>query len=188
MERAGLKNEDLIFANIVAGEHLRNAETNLYETQRGKEAETAAKNLTRILTKAIAANDLVTIIELERQAIERDIACYGAEDRRTNALGSLEQAAHLIQRTSTPEGAREYLISMNGGVLPKSIPSSDLVQNFIKNQKAQLTQMIGATTSPALMLYRTRRKEALEHLRKEHIKNLNRGLDKKIENDHVRSR
>lgn len=179
-----------ILASIVAGEKLADAELSIYNHSKlGRQAEQAAKVLTKALTKAISENNLDVLFILERQAIERDITCYGAEEKRSGALGGLDQTAQLVRSTSTVEGARKYLISMNGGKeLPTKIPSTDLVQNFIKNRKAELTQMIGGTSSPALKTYHLRRKEAQEYIRKEYVKNLNRGLGKEIENDRGLSR
>ena len=118
------------------------------------------------------------LFELERQAIECDIACYGENDKRTAAKAALNQAAHFFQQTSTIEGAQKYLLSQNGGILPEKIPPSDLVLNFVRNQKTQLTQMINATSSPALKMLRMHRKESLDLIRKEYVKNLEAGLGK----------
>lgn len=167
--------KEYLVSSQIAGELLIEAEQALYNsTQFGEQAEKAAMSLTGYLETAIQANDLDALFKLEHGAIERDIICYGAEDKRLNAIGGLEQVALLLQKTSTFSGARDYLLSLNDGKnLPKKIPDSDLVQNFIKTQKAQLTQMICATSSQSLKIYRTRRKDALDHIKRQYIKNLN---------------
>lgn len=178
----GLKNDNIIKVNLLYGERLQIAEQHIYShSKEGRVAEFAAKKLAKILTHAIKSNDINLIFILERQALERDIACYGADSNRNASLASLEQASVIFERTSTPEGARNFLLAITGGKeLPKKIPQSDLFQNFIKTRKSHLSAMIGSTASPALKLYHSRRKEALEHIKKEYLKNLNLGLGKEI--------
>lgn len=178
-----MNRKELIISHLIVTHQLEEAGKVLYQKSTyGKQIESAARSLTRVITQAIKENNVPLLFEFERQAIEGEISCYGDSDKRSGSLGSLDQAATLVQRSSTPEGAKEYLLSMNGGKeLPSKIPPSDLVQNFLKNQKAYLTQMIGATSSPALKLYRAKRKEALDHIRKQYIIQLNRGLGKEID-------
>lgn len=177
MGKAGLKTEERLILNQIIVASLKKAEQNLYARSTiGKEVQAAAKSLTKILTQTIKDKDATMLFELERQAIECDIACYGESDKRSAAKAALSQAANFFQQTSTPEGSQSYLKAQNGGILPEKIPPSDLVLNFVRSQKALLTQMINDTSSPALKTFRMYRKEALEFIRKEYVKNLEAGL------------
>ena len=175
--RSGLNLERIIISNQVLSESLANVEKSIYKhTGLGKQSQNIAKALIKFLNIAIKNCDVPTIFCMEKTAIASDMLAYGAEEKRIGSLASLDQAMRLVEGTSTPEGAQEYLKSMNGGVLPKSVPKTDLVLNFIRNQKSQISQLATATASPALKLYRVRRKDALELVRKEYIKNLELGL------------
>lgn len=158
------------------------------ESSYGKACENAAKALTRLIRAAIKENNIFTLLRIEKNAIKCDIASYGSAEKRTNALASLQQAIQLVTVCSTPEGAKEYLTSMNDGILPDKIPKTDLVGNFVKNQKAQINQLMDATASQALKHYFYSRKEALEHVRNEYIKNLNHALGKENGKDNEISR
>ena len=179
MGKTGLKTEQRLILNQLIIAKLKNAEMELYKrSELGKEVQSAAKNMAKIFRQTIEEKNISMLFELERQAIECDIACYGENDKRTAAKAALNQAAHFFQQTSTIEGAQKYLLSQNGGILPEKIPPSDLVLNFVRNQKTQLTQMINATSSPALKMLRMHRKESLDLIRKEYVKNLEAGLGK----------
>ena len=179
MGKTGLKTEQRLILNQLIIAKLKNAEMELYKrSELGKEVQAAAKNMAKIFRQTIEEKNISMLFELERQAIECDIACYGENDKRTAAKAALNQAAHFFQQTSTIEGAQKYLLSQNGGILPEKIPPSDLVLNFVRNQKTQLTQMINATSSPALKMLRMHRKESLDLIRKEYVKNLEAGLGK----------
>ena len=179
MGKTGLKTEQRLILNQLIIAKLKNAEMELYKrSELGKEVQAAAKNMAKIFRQTIEEKNISMLFELERQAIECDIACYGENDKRTAAKAALNQAAHFFQQTSTIEGAQKYLLSQNGGILPEKIPPSDLVLNFVRNQKTQLTQMINATSSPALKMLRMHRKESLDLIRKEYVKNFEAGLGK----------
>ena len=179
MGKTGLKTEQRLILNQLIIAKLKSAETELYKrSELGKEVQSAAKNMAKIFRQTIEEKNISMLFELERQAIECDIACYGENDKRTAAKAALNQAAHFFQQTSTIEGAQKYLLSQNGGILPDKIPPSDLVLNFVRNQKTQLTQMINDTSSPALKMLRMHRKESLDLIRKEYVKNLEAGLGK----------
>lgn len=180
-----MKDNEILFINSIFNDRLKNAQQKIYaNTQEGQDSEFSAKILSRILTHAIKNNNVSLIFTLERQAIQRDIETYGNTDKRQTALAGLEDSEALFTRANTPEGAKQILLAMNGGKeLPKKIPPSDLLRNFIKSQKSELNHMINDTSSPALKLYHGRRKEAYDHIKNEHVKNLNRGLGKEVDNE-----
>ncbi len=176
MELDGL-DSNLIAAATLAGNKLVSSEQAIYSaTAKGRSLEKAARAISRSISKAIEGTDIKTLFVLERIAVRNDIMCYGDSEKRMNALAGLNQVEQLFQTTSSIEGAKSYLISMNNGALPKNIPSNDVVQRFVKSHKASLTQMIGATASPALKFNRVQRKAALDLIKKEYEKNLNLAL------------
>ena len=179
MEKRGLKNNiDLIDASISVGNFLQENQKALFQTKIGKEISREAKTLTKILTKAIEQGDVQQLFTLEHIAIKRDMECFGVTERRTSAMALIVDAAHRFEETATPDGAKKFLEEVGGGTLPSKIPSTDMVRNAIKNLKAQIKEQIDNTQSPALKLYLSRRRDALDFIRKEYVKNLEAGLGK----------
>lgn len=179
MEKRGLKNNtDLIDASISVGNFLQENQKALFQTTIGKEISREAKTLTKILTKAIEKGDVQQLFTLEHIAIKRDMECFGVTERRTSAMALIVDAAHRFEETATPDGAKKFLEEVGGGTLPSKIPSTDMVRNAIKNLKAQIKEQIDNTQSPALKLYLSRRRDALDFIRKEYVKNLEAGLGK----------
>ena len=179
MVKRGLKNNiDLIDANIAFGTSLQKAQANLFNTEEGKRITHEAKMLTKILSDAISQGDVQQLFTLEHIAIKRDMECFGVTERRTSAMALIVDAAHRFEETATPDGAKKFLEEVGGGTLPSKIPSTDMVRNAIKNLKAQIKEQIDNTQSPALKLYLSRRRDALDFIRKEYIKNLEAGLGK----------
>lgn len=179
MEKRGLKNNtDLIDASISVGNFLQENQKALFQTTIGKEISREAKTLIKILTKAIEKGDVQQLFTLEHIAIKRDMECFGVTERRTSAMALIVDAAHRFEETATPDGAKKFLEEVGGGTLPSKIPSTDMVRNAIKNLKAQIKEQIDNTQSPALKLYLSRRRDALDFIRKEYVKNLEAGLGK----------
>jgi hypothetical protein len=132
-----LKGDQIVSSSSLLSTALAQDEKELYKSDYGRSSENRAKALTRLIRAAIKLSDISILLQIERNAIMADMAAYGATEKRTGALASLEQAGRLIERTSTPKGARQFLISMNGDKLPAKIPRTDMVINFIKSQKIQ---------------------------------------------------
>lgn len=174
----GLKNSDPVRISLVVGNNLQKRQKALSQTAIGKNISHEAKMLTKMLTEAMQHGDVSQLFELERMAIKRDRECFGAHERRTAAMASIIDAAHRFAETATPEGAKKFLEAIGGGKLPSKIPSSDMVRNTVKNLKSQLNDLIDSTSIPALKLYYSRRKDALDFIKKEHVNNLEAGLGK----------
>lgn len=183
-----MKGDQIVSSSSLLSTALAQDEKELYKSDYGRSSENRAKALARLIRAAIKLSDISILLQIERNAIMADMAAYGATEKRTGALASLEQAGRLIERTSTPKGARQFLISMNGDKLPAKIPRTDMVINFIKSQKIQINSLMDATASSALKNYYLHRKMALECTRNVYIKNLNRGLGKEIGKDNEISR
>lgn len=176
MATHGLKNSDPVRASLVYGDYLKKEQKALSQTAIGKNISHEAKMLTKILAEAIKQEDINQLFELERIAIKRDRECFGAYERRTAAMASIIDAAHRFAETATPKGAKKFLEAVGGGKLPSKIPPSDMVRNTVKNLKSQINELIDSTSIPALKLYYSRRKDALDFIKKEHVKNLEAGL------------
>lgn len=172
----GLKNSDPVHISLIVGNNLQKRQKALSQTPIGKNISHEAKTLTKILAEAIKQGDANQLFELERIAIKRDRECFGAYERRTAAMASIIDAAHRFAETATPEGAKKFLEAVGGGKLPSQIPPSDMVRNTVKNLKSQINELIDSTSIPALKLYYSRRKDALDFIKKEHVKNLEAGL------------
>lgn len=181
MGKAGLNHNNLLLANHTACIALAHFVKDLYSSSTsGKAAENIASSLSNLISEAIKSNDISALLKFEKNAIRCDIECYGAVEKRTGSLASLEQVSRLVKQTATKEGARKFLIALNDGKLPKSVPKTDLVINFVKSHRASINHLLEATSSPALKNYYFNRKLGLEHIRNEYINNLNRGLGKEV--------
>ena len=179
MAKRGLKNNiNFVDVSISVGKYLQQHQKALSQTTIGEKISREAKTLTKILTKAIEHGNVQQLFALEHIAIKRDMECFGATERRSSAMALIVDAAHRFEETATPGGARKFLEEIGGGTLPPNIPSTDMVRNAIKNLKAQIKEQLDNTPSPALKLYLSRRRDALDFIRKEYVKNLEAGLGK----------